>query len=392
MTIEPRHRNERQPRIRLGMVGGGEGAYIGVVHRIAARLDDHYELVAGALSASPEKATRSGAALGLDPARAYPDLAAMVAGETGRPDGVEAVAIVTPNHAHADATIAFLAAGVHVICDKPLAATLEQARRMAEAAATSRAIFALTHNYTGYPLVRQARAMVAEGALGDLRMIQVEYPQEWLTEPIEAAGQKQAEWRTDPARAGASGCVADIGTHAYNLAGFVSGLVLEELSADVATFVPGRRVDDNVHVLLRYRGGVRGMLWASQVAPGHENGLRLRVYGAKGGLDWAQSEPNAMRFTPFGEPTRILTRSGADAHGAALRVTRVPAGHPEGYVEAFATLYAEVAVAIRAAKAGQPRPPEVAFPTMADGLDGMRFIAAVLESSAANGRWVRPGD
>ena len=388
MTIEGKS-DPGTRRIRLGMVGGGEGAFIGAVHRIAARLDGRYELVAGALSATRDKARRSGAAIGLDPARIYDDFASMARAEASRRDGIEAVAIVTPNHMHVPVALAFLDAGVHVICDKPLAASLSEARTLAQAVAKSDRIFALTHNYTGYPLVRQARSMVRAGELGDLRVVQVEYPQDWLTERIEEQGQKQAEWRTDPARSGAGGCVGDIGTHAYNLADFITGLELSELCAELSTFVAGRRLDDNVQILMRYANGARGQLWASQVAPGNENGLQVRVYGTKGGLSWRQDNPNHLLFTPFGESTRIITRAGAGAGPDSNRVSRIPSGHPEGYLEAFATIYAEVAEAIHAREQGAATPADVTFPTILDGVKGMEFIDAAVRSSAAGGIWMR---
>lgn len=373
--------------LRLGMVGGGEGAFIGAVHRMAARLDGHFDLVAGALSSTPEKALRSAAALGLDPARSYPDFTLMAKREARLSEGIEAVAIVTPNHQHVPAALAFLKAGIPVICDKPLASTLADARRLVRAASGS--LFCVTYNYSGYPMVRQARAMVADGLLGDLRVIQVEYPQDWLTEPLEATGQKQAEWRTDPARAGAGGCIGDIGTHAFQLAEFVSGLMVEELAADLSHSVPGRRVDDNAHILLRFAGGARGTLWASQVAPGNENGLKLRLYGSKGGLEWRQEHPNQLIWAPFGQPPQTLSRGGAGISSSAARVTRVPSGHPEGYLEAFATLYSEVAQAIRARAAGVECPPEVTFPTLYDGWRSMAFVDAAVRSAAGNTRWVR---
>jgi predicted dehydrogenase len=276
MPIEGRS-DGAQRRVRLGMVGGGEGAFIGGVHRIAARLDDHYDLIAGALSSEVARAKRSGAALGLDPARSYGSFQDMAAAEAKRPDGIEAVAIVTPNHMHAPVAKAFLQAGIHVICDKPLTATLEEAKALAELARKSGRVFAVTYNYTGYPMVRQARAMVADGTLSTIRVVQVEYPQDWLTERIETTGHKQAEWRTDPKRTGAGGSIGDIGTHAFHLASFVSGLELDSVLADLTTFVPGRLVDDNANVLLRFKGGAKGMLWASPVAPGNENALRLRL-------------------------------------------------------------------------------------------------------------------
>ena len=372
-------------RIRLGMVGGGNDAFIGAVHRIAARLDDRYELVAGALSSTPEKARASGAALGLAPDRTYDDYKSMAIREARLKDGVEAVAIVTPNHVHFPAAREFLKRGIHVICDKPLTSTLAAARKMVQAAEKSDALFILTHNYTGYPLVRQARQMVAEGALGDIRVVQVEYPQDWLTVAEESGDNKQAQWRTDPARSGAGGSTGDIGTHAYNLACFVTGLRAESLSADLQSFVPGRQVDDNAHVMLRFDGGARGMLWCSQVAPGNENALRLRVYGSKGGLEWAQENPNEMWFTEFGKPKVLLTRAGAGAMPLQETLTRTPGGHPEGYLEAFANLYKEAADMIAAHGTGAVA--EGLLPGVQDGLRGMRFIDACVRSSKRDAAW-----
>ena len=389
MAIEGRDDGAAGGRIRLGMVGGGEGAFIGAVHRIAARLDDQYELVAGALSATPEKSMRSGAALGLDPARTYGSYEEMAKAEAARPDGIEAVAIVTPNHMHAGPALAFLKAGVHVICDKPLTTTLTEARELAAAAKKSGLVFAVTHNYTGYPMVRQAREMVQCGQLGDIRVVQVEYPQDWLTGRLEDSGHKQAGWRTDPARSGAGGCIGDIGTHAYNLADFITGIPVAELCAELTTFVAGRRLDDNVQIMLRYANGARGFLWASQIAPGHENGLKIRVYGSKGGFEWVQANPNYLHWSPFGHPMQTLARGGSGTGAAAGRVTRIPAGHPEGYLEGFANIYTEVARAIRAARAGMPLPDGVVFPTIADGVKGLAFIEAAVASSAANAGWVK---
>lgn len=385
MTITAAH-VARAPRIRLGMVGGGRGAFIGAVHRIAARLDDQYELVAACLSSDPERAAASAADLGV--ARSYASFADMATREARRKDGIEVVAIVTPNHMHAPVAMQFLRRGIHVICDKPLTATLTDAKRLAKAAEASGVIFALTHNYTGYPMVRQAREMVAAGDLGEIRLVQVEYAQDWLSEPLEATGQKQAAWRTDPAQTGAGGATGDIGTHAFNLASFVTGLELESLAADLQSFVPGRRVDDNAHVLLRYRGGARGMLWCSQVAPGNENALRLRVYGTKAGLDWAQEDPNYLWVTPLGAPRYRVARAGAGAGAAAARMARIPPGHPEGYLEGFANIYAEVARAIVARRAGTPVDPAVTFPGLSDGLQGVAFVDACVRSARRNGAWV----
>ncbi|MDR7125212.1 Gfo/Idh/MocA family oxidoreductase [Pseudotabrizicola sp. 4114] len=375
-------------KIRLGMVGGGKDAFIGGVHRIAARIDGEFDLVAGALSSTPEKSRDSGQALGLAADRCYGSYEDMAEAEANRPDGIQAVAIVTPNHMHAGPAMAFLKRGIHVICDKPLTATMDQAEELAKAVHDAKALFILTHNYTGYPMIRQARAMIAAGDLGDLRIVQVEYPQDWLTEAVEqSGGNKQAEWRTDPERSGAGGCIGDIGTHAHNLACFVSGLKVESLAADLQSFVPGRRVDDNAHMLLRFIGGARGMLWSSQVAPGNENALRLRVYGEKGGLEWAQEDPNYLWFTPFGHPKRLLTRGGSGAQDTANAVTRTPGGHPEGYLEGFANIYAGAASAIRAAQAGES-PDLSLLPGIDAGIDGMRFIAAAIRSSQDNAAWV----
>ena len=374
-------------RLRLGMIGGGQGAFIGAVHRIASRIDDQYELVAGALSSTPEKSRASGADLGLDPKRCYGSWEEMARTEARRKDAIDAVAIVTPNHVHAGPAIAFLKRGIHVICDKPLTATLPEARKLVAAAEASQALFVLTHNYTGYPMVRQAREMIAAGEIGELRLVHVEYVQDWLSEPIERTGQKQADWRTDPARTGAGGSMGDIGTHAFNLASFITGLDLDTLSADLQTFVPGRRVDDNGHVMMRFRGGARGMLWCSQVAPGNENALRIRVYGTRGGLEWAQEDPNYLWHGPLGAPKRKLTRGGAGAGAAAGRVTRVPPGHPEGYLEGFANIYTEAARAIRAAEAGEKPDAGVIFPTVRDGLLGVAFVDACVRSSKRNGAW-----
>lgn len=379
--------SDRTGPIRLGMVGGGSGAFIGGVHRIASRLDGHYQLVAGALSATPEKATASGAELGLDPARTYSDFAEMAKREARLKDGIEAVSVVTPNHLHFAAAREFLKRGIHVICDKPLTSTMADAKKLLAAAEKSDALFILTHNYTGYPMVRQARAMIAAGDLGDIRVVQVEYPQDWLAE-APAPDNKQAAWRTDPAKSGMGGATGDIGTHAYNLLRFVTGLETESLAADLHSFVPGRTLDDNAHVLLRFKGGARGMLWCSQVATGHENGLKLRVHGSKGGLEWFQENPNLLWFTPLGESTRRMTRNGPGAGDAANRVSRIPAGHPEGFLEGFANIYSEAAEAIRAVRTGQPVPDAVMFPTIGDGMEGMAFIDACVRSAKRNAAWV----
>ncbi len=389
MAIEASKQQTAHRKIRLGMVGGGEGAFIGAVHRIALRIDDQFELVAGAFSSDAARAKSSASSLGVSAERAYGSFEEMAKAEAARADGIDAVVIVTPNHMHGPAAKAFLNAGIHVICDKPLTTTVQEAEELVELVRDSGKLFILTHNYTGYPMIRQARAMVASGDLGDIRLVQVEYPQDWLTEAVEQSGQKQAAWRTDPKRSGAGGCIGDIGTHAYNLAAFVSGLKLEALLAQLTSFVPGRALDDDCQIMLRYQGGARGSLWASQVAVGHENGLKLRVYGTKGGIEWVQADPNYLWFTPFGEPKRLITRGGAGALPEAARVTRVPGGHPEGYLEGFANIYAEAARALRSAIDHTPLDPAVVYPTVEDGLDGMKFIAAAVQSSNNGNIWVQ---
>jgi predicted dehydrogenase len=370
-------------RLRLGMVGGGQGAFIGAVHRIAARLDDRYELVAGALSSDVERAKASAAEVGI--ARSYADWREMAQAEAARDDGIDVVAIVTPNYLHAPVATAFLEAGIHVICDKPLAISLAEAEALAKLAREKQRLFALTHTYSGYPMVRHARELVESGEIGEVRVVQVEYAQDWLAEPVERAGtNKQAGWRTDPAQSGPAGCLGDIGTHAYHLAAFVTGMTPESLSAELHTFVPGRRVDDHVQAMLRYANGARGMLWASQVASGAENALRLRVYGTKAGLAFDQENPNELWFTPLGGASVRLTRGRVKSEVAA-HATRVPPGHPEGYLEAFAQLYRDAALQIEALDAGRPVPPESRLlTTVDDGVAGMRFIDAVLKSSANN--------
>ncbi len=371
-------------RIRLGMVGGGNDAFIGGVHRIASRIDDKYELVAGALSSTPEKSVASGEALGLK--RVYEDFKTMAIREARRKDGIEAVAIVTPNHVHFQAAREFLKRDIHVICDKPLTSTLQDAKKLVKVAEESDGLFILTHNYTGYPMVRHAKAMVDAGEIGRVRVVQVEYPQDWLTVDQDI---KQARWRTDPARSGAGGSVGDIGTHAFNLACFITGLEVESLAADLQAFVSGRELDDNAHVMLRFEGGARGMLWSSQVAPGNENALRIRVYGETGGLEWAQEDPNYLWHSPFGEPKRLITRGGAGSGEAAARLTRIPPGHPEGYLEGFANIYSEAAEAIIAARDSRNPHHDVRYPTVHDGLKGVQFISACVKSSARNAAWVK---
>ncbi len=373
-------------RVRLGMVGGGQGAFIGAVHRIAARIDDEYDFCAGALSSDPQRALASARALGLAEDRSYKNFAAMVAAESARDDGIEAVSIVTPNNVHFPVAKAFLEAGIHVICDKPITVIGAEADELIALAKAQNRILAVTYNYSGYPMIRQAREMVHAGDLGDIRVVQVEYAQDWLTEALEQSGNKQAGWRTDPAQAGAGGCIGDIGTHAYHLASFVTGLELQSLCADLSTFVSGRQLDDNVNILMRFKGGAKGSLWASQVAPGNENNLTLRVYGSRAGLSWRQENLNELEFSPFGEFRRRITRGSPGAGSAAAAATRIPAGHPEGYLEGFATLYKEIAAAIRAARSGKTT--TAMFPRGEDGRKGLAFVEAAVKSSNEGAVWV----
>lgn len=374
--------------IRIGMVGGGEGAFIGAVHRIAARIDGYFELVAGALSADKERALQSALALGIDASRAYDTFTNMARLEKQRPDGIQAVIIVTPNHMHFPVAKAFLEQGIHVICDKPVTRTLAEALELEALVKQSSVLFALTHNYTGYPLVRHAKHLVETGVLGKLRVIQVEYAQDWLTEKLEATDHKQAQWRTDPEKSGMAGCLGDIGTHAINLASFIAGQQVEQVSADLTAFVSGRLLDDNVHTMLRFNGGAKGMLWASQVAPGNENNLTIRLYGDKAGLSWRQEAPNELWLSILGEPTQKLTRAGHQLSEAANHASRIPAGHPEGYLEGFANLYQDIAQAIYALEQGADiNKVQGLIPSINDGVAGMKFISATLASSANNGVW-----
>ena len=375
-------------RLRVGMVGGGRNAFIGAVHRMAMRLDDKIALVAGALSADAENARLSGGDLGLAPDRIYSDYLEMATREAARPDGIEAVVIVTPNHLHYPVAKAFLEAGIDIICDKPLATSLREAKELVELTRAKGLVFAVTLNNTGYPMVRQARDMIAAGELGDLRIVHASYIQEWLTEPIDADGHKQAEWRTDPARAGASACLADIGVHAHNLALFVTGLELDAVSADLTTFVPGRRLDDNAHVLLRFAGGARGVLTASQIAVGNLNNLSLKVYGTRGGLEWQGESPETLCFSRYGEPPRVLRRGGHGNLESAKQGSRMPGGHPEGYIEGFANLYRDAAEAIAARRGRGGLVATVApIPDVLDGARGVAFVEASVESSRSNGAW-----
>jgi predicted dehydrogenase len=374
------------------MVGGGRNAFIGAVHRLAMRLDDQIVLVAGALSSDPENAAASAAEIGIAPERSYADYRAMAKAEAMLPDGIEAVVIVTPNHLHAPIATAFIEAGIDVICDKPLAMNTTEADELVALSTKLNRKLLVTLNNTGYAMVRQAREMVAAGELGPLRAIHASYIQGWLTQPIDADGNKQAEWRTDPARAGESAVLADIGVHAYNLASFITGQQAAEVAADLFTAVPGRRLDDNAHVLVRWSGGQRGTVIASQTSPGHYNDLTVRVYGEKAGIEWTGTRPEELRFSRYGQETHSIIRGGHGAGPEAQRVSRMPAAHPEGYIEAFANYYRDAAAIIRAHRTGQPVDPALAalVPDVKSGADGVSFVAAAVASHAAGGAWTRP--
>jgi predicted dehydrogenase len=375
-----------QPQRRLcaGIVGGGRGAFIGAVHRMAAELDGEAQVVAGALSSHPEIARESAAAWGLE--RAYTSYLDMASAEAASDDGIDFVIVATPNDLHYPVAKAFLAAGIHVVCDKPLALTVAEGEELAHLVESGKRLFALTHVYSGYPAVRQAREMVRDGQLGEIRKVMVDYTQDWLMEPIESRGNKQAAWRTDPARAGAGGCVGDIGTHAAHLLEFVTGLRIEALCADLSSFVAGRRLDDDANILLRLGGRAKGTLVCSQVACGEENRLSFRVYGSRAGLEWHQQEPNTLIHKPAGKPWALL-RTGQSYLGEAARAaTRLPAGHPEGYLEAFANLYRAFIRDVRRLALGEP--PARDYPGVRDGLRGLHFVAQSVASSRAGSVWL----
>ena len=381
--------------LRMGMVGGGPGAFIGDVHRRAACLDGDVELVAGAFSASPSKSRRKGRELGVSRARTYDSYLDMVERERALPEDqrIDFVSVVTPNHLHCPVATAFLEAGFHVVCDKPMTLDVPEARRLKQVVTRSRRVFALTHNYTGYPMVKLARDLVRQGDLGRLRKVVVQYPQGWLSTRLEQAGLKQAEWRTDPTRSGAAGCIGDIGTHAENLAEYITGLQIVELCADLTTFVRGRRLDDDGTVLLRLQRGVRGVLLASQIAVGEENGLAIRVYGEEKGLEWHQEHPNTLTLRSQDGPLEVWSRGHGYVEArspAAARATRLPAGHPEAFLEAFANVYRNAADTIRARRA-RTRPDPLArdFPTVDDGLRGMVFIETVVKSARSTRKWLK---
>ena len=377
-------------KIRIGMVGGGKNAFIGGVHRIALRLDGYYELVAGSFSSNFDNSKETGKDLGLAEDRIYETYHEMAEKESARSDGIDVVAIVTPNHLHIPIAKIFAEKGIHIICDKPLALSSEEAINLKNIVESKKLIFALTHNYTGYPMVRHARSLIQKGDLGSIRVIQAEYPQDWLTTKAEDSGLKQAEWRTDPKRSGGGGCIGDIGTHAFNLIRFITGLEVDELSADIHTFVKGRLLDDNAQIMLRFNGGAKGAFWSSHVAVGNENNLKIRVFGENGGLEWRQEDPNYLYYTKFGHPTQRVTRGSGSASEEANNVTRVPPGHPEGYLEGFANIYSDVCKSLFAQINNQNYDQSNdCYPTIYDGVEGMRFIETVLESSKNNSKWVR---
>jgi predicted dehydrogenase len=379
-------------KIRYGMVGGGRGAFIGAVHRIAANIDGQIELVAGAFSSDAEKSKASGADLFLAPERSYASYKEMFAQEAARPvgDRIDFVSIVTPNHVHFPAAKAALESGFHVLSDKPATFDLAEAKELAAIVKKTGKLYGLTHNYTGYPLVKEARHLVHSGKLGKIRKVVVEYPQGWLSTRIEASGQKQAAWRTDPKRSGAAGCIGDIGTHAENLAEYITGLKISELAADITAFVKGRKLDDDGNVLLRFKGGAKGILHASQISVGEENCLNIRVYGETGGLEWHQKEPNTLLVKWADKPMEVYRTANGYLCDAAKAAGRTPPAHPEGYLEAFANIYKNFATAIRAVDSGKKlKKDDLAndYPKIEDGIRGMAFIEAVVKSSKANAAW-----
>ena len=377
-------------KIRMGMVGGGRGAFIGAVHRMAAALDGQIELVCGAFSSDPQRSKDSGADLFLPPERCYGTFEEMMAGEAALPADrrMDFVSIVTPNHLHFAPAKAALEHGFHVVSDKPATFNLAEAKELGVLVGRTGLLYALTHNYTGYPLVKEAREIVRSGRLGKIRKVVVEYPQGWLATRLEESGMKQAAWRTDPARSGAAGCLGDIGTHAENLAEYITGLRIGELAADLTAFVPGRRLDDDANILLRFEGGAKGVLHASQISVGEENNLSIRVYGELGGLEWRQQEPNTLLLKWPDRPVEIVRTGTGWVGSAAAGAARIPQGHPEGFLEAFANVYRSFANHIRAVPEGrEPDASALDYPKIADGIRGMAFIEAAVDSSKNNARW-----
>lgn len=379
-------------KVRYGMVGGGRGAFIGAVHRIAAAIDQEIELVCGAFSSDPAKSKASGGDLGLPENRCYGSFEEMIKAEAKLPkeQRMEFLAIVTPNHVHFPPAKMALENGFHVLSDKPATFDVGEAEAIAALVKKTKLLYGLTHNYTGYPLVKQARKMVQEGKIGKLRKVVVEYPQGWLATRLEASGQKQAGWRTDPKRSGAAGCIGDIGTHAENLAEYITGLQIKELAADLTAFVPGRKLDDDGSVLLRFKGGAKGVLLASQISVGEENNLAIRVYGETGGLEWHQNEPNTLLVKHLDRPTEIYRTGQGYLSDEAKGATRTPPVHPEGYLEAFANIYKNFSRHVRAVNDGSEKKGEAFdYPTIHDGIRGMQFIDAVVSSSKANAAWTK---
>jgi len=377
-------------KLRMGMVGGGRDAFIGGVHRRAAMLEGNVELVSGAFSSTPEKSKASGRDLLLPEERVYGSYEEMIAKESAlsEDERIDFVSVVTPNHMHYPVAKAFVDAGYHVACDKPMVHTVEQAMDLVSAVKDKGVIFAVTYNYTGYPMVKQARCMVQDGTLGDILKVMVEYPQGWLATRAEAEGSKQAEWRTDPTRSGISGCIGDIGSHCENLVSYVTGLELEAICADLTTFVPGRQLDDDGNILLRFKGGAKGILTASQVCPGQENSLSIRVWGTKAGLEWQQENPNYLYVRDNAGPERIYKRGNAYNCEAAVANSRLPSGHPEAFYEAFANVYKNFADTVRAKILGiEPSDLMLDFPTMEDGARGVYFINKAVESSGSDVKW-----
>lgn len=379
-------------KIRYGMVGGGRGAFIGAVHRIAAAMDQQIELVCGAFSSDPEKSKASGGDLFLPPGRCYGNFEEMIQKEKALPasERMDFIAIVTPNHMHFPPAKMALENGFHVLSDKPATFDLAEAKQLASIVKKTGLLYGLTHNYTGYPLIKEARDLIKAGKLGKIRKVVVEYPQGWLATRLEASGQKQADWRTDPKRSGAAGCVGDIGTHAENLAEYVTGLKIKELAADLTTFVEGRLLDDDANVLLRFEGGAKGVLHCSQISVGEENNLNIRVYGELGGIEWHQKAPNTMFLKWLDQPMQVFRTANGYLGANAAAATRTPPAHPEGYLEAFANIYKNFASHLRAVIAGtQPDPVATDYPKIEDGVRGMAFIEAVVASSKANAAWTK---
>jgi predicted dehydrogenase len=378
-------------RLKMGMVGGGRDAFIGAVHRMAAWLDGKIDLVAGAFSSNAEKSKLSGSDLSLDSKRVYASYQTMAEEEGKLPVGerIDFVSIVTPNYVHFPVAKAFLESGFNVVCDKPMTFNLEEALALRDLVSKTGKVFALTHNYTGYPMVKEAREMVRRGDLGKILKVVAEYPQGWLLHLLEAEGHKGASWRTNPEQAGASSCIGDIGTHAENLGRYITGLEIEELCADFTTFVEGRRLEDDGNLLVHYKGGARGVLCASQICAGEENDVNIRVYGTKASLEWHQEEPNDLTVKYPDAPRRIFRRGNGYLSDAAKRFTRLPFGHPEAFIEAFANIYLEAARAVEAEVNGQPPPKDLDFPTADDGVKGMAFITAAVQSAKDGGIWTK---